>query len=234
MPGLARVLRNLFRSDRVDREFDDELRAYVEMTADEKRSAGLSDADARRLALAELGGIEPVKERVRDVRAGVLLEQVRQDLAYAIRTLRKNVAFTTIAVATLAIGIGATTAVFSIVDTVVFRSPPYADPESLVRVCELVIRANACLDRVSLEEYEHVRRLDLFEQVAADDGMTCLQIGLDRVGGERRASGASTRVRFPARPVPRLDWSRRSRQSSYMANRFRSLRSTPLLRRHSG
>ncbi len=171
MPRLARVLRNLFRSDRVDRELDDELRAYVEMTADEKRSAGLSDAEARRLALAELGGIEPVKERVRDVRAGVLLEQARQDLAYAIRTLRKNAAFTTIAVATLAIGIGATTAVFSIVDTVVFRSLPYADPESLVRVCGLVIRANACLDDVSVEEYEHVRRLDLFEQVAADDGM---------------------------------------------------------------
>ncbi|HZM59699.1 MAG TPA: ABC transporter permease, partial [Vicinamibacterales bacterium] len=171
MPRLARVLRNLFRSDRVDRELDDELRAYVEMTVDEKRSAGLSDTEARRLALAELGGIEPVKERVRDVRAGVLLDQVRQDLAYAIRTLRKNAAFTTIAVATLAIGIGATTAVFSIVDTVVFRSLPYADPERLVRVCELVIRANACLDRVSLEEYEQVRRLDLFEQVAADDGI---------------------------------------------------------------
>ena len=54
MPRLARILRNLFRSDRVDRELDDELRAYVEMTADEKRSAGLSDAEARRLALAEL------------------------------------------------------------------------------------------------------------------------------------------------------------------------------------
>ena len=171
MPRLARGLRNLFRSDRVDRELDDELRAYVEMTVDEKRSAGLSDTEARRLALAELGGIEPVKERVRDVRAGVLLDQVRQDLAYAIRTLRKNAAFTTIAVATLAIGIGATTAVFSIVDTVVFRSLPYADPERLVRVCELVIRANACLDRVSLEEYEQVRRLGLFEQVAADDGI---------------------------------------------------------------
>jgi predicted permease len=171
MPRFASFLRNLFHSDRVDRELDDELRAYVEMTADEKRRAGLSDAEATRLALAELGGIEPIKEHVRDVRAGVLLDQVRQDLVYAIRALRKNSAFTTITVATLAIGIGATTAVFSIVDTVVFRSPPYADPESLVRVCELVIRANACLDRVSLEEYEHVRRLDLFEQVAADDGM---------------------------------------------------------------
>jgi predicted permease len=171
MPRLASFLRNLFRSDRVDRELDDELRAYVEMTADEKRRAGLSDAEARRLALAEFGGIEPIKARVRDVRAGVLVDQVRQDLAYATRTLRKNAGFTTIAVATLAIGVGTTTAVFSIVDTVVFRSLPYADPEHLVRVCGLGIRDNACLDDVALEEYEHVRRLDLFEQVAADDGM---------------------------------------------------------------
>jgi putative ABC transport system permease protein len=179
MPRLASFLKNFFGADRVDRELDDELRAYVEMTADEKRRAGLSDAEARRLALAELGGIEPIKERVRDVRAGVLFDQLRRDLVYAIRTLRKNTAFTTIAVATVAIGIGATTAVFSIVDTVVFRSLPYADPGSLVRVCGLVIRANACLDDVSLEEYEHVRDLDLFEQVAADDGMGVTVVGPD-------------------------------------------------------
>ena len=186
MPRLASLLKNLFRSDRVDRELDDELRAYVEMTADEKRRAGLSDAEARRLALAELGGSEAIKEHVRDVRAGVLLDQLRQDLAYAVRTLRKNAAFTTISVATVAIGIGATTAVFSIVDTVVFRSPPYAHPESLLRVCGLVIRANACTDDVSLEEYEHVRRLDLFEQIAADDGMS---VTIVRPDGSRGSLG---------------------------------------------
>ena len=94
------------------------------MTADEKRGAGMTDANARRSALVELGGFEQVPESVRDARSGALLDQLRQDLVYACRMLSRNRGLTTIAATTLALGIGANTAIFSIVDTVVFRSMP--------------------------------------------------------------------------------------------------------------
>ncbi len=94
----------------------------------EERSA------ARRAALIELGGVEQIRESVRDVRAGALVDQLRQDLFYAIRALGRNRGFTAVAVSTLALGIGANTAIFSIVDTVVFRPLPYKDPARLFKI----------------------------------------------------------------------------------------------------
>ncbi len=119
---LASFIRNLLRRDRVEKDLDEELRAYIDLSAEEKRSAGVSSEEARRAALIELGGLEQVKEQVRDARSGFVIEQLRQDLFYAVRMLRRNVGFAAIAVITLALGIGATTAVFSVVDTVVFSS----------------------------------------------------------------------------------------------------------------
>jgi len=172
VPRLASLLRNLFRRKRIECELDEELRAYVDMTVDEKRRGGLADADARRQALAELGGVEQVKERVRDVRAGALLDQLRQDLSYAFRTLRKSPVFTAVAVATLALGIGATTAVFSMVDTLVFRPLPYTDPGRLVKICGTGPRDPACNDDLSAHELDSIQRAaTAFAQVAADDGM---------------------------------------------------------------
>ncbi len=133
---LTRLLRNLVLRNRVEQDLDDELRAYVDLAAEEKRGAGLGDHEARRAALVELGGVEQVKESVRDVRAGALADQVRQDLLYAIRMLGRNRGFTAVAVTTLALGIGANTAIFSIVDTVVFRPLPYKDAGRLVKIWE--------------------------------------------------------------------------------------------------
>jgi len=86
---IGSLLKNMML-DRVERDLDDELRAYVEMAADEKRGTGLSDEDARRAALIELGGVEQVRESVRDARTGAVVEQFRQDLFYACRMLRRN------------------------------------------------------------------------------------------------------------------------------------------------
>src|SRR5687768_8909544 len=87
------LLRNLFRGQRVDRELEAELRSYVDMLADEKMATGVEPERARRDARIALGGIEQVKEEVRAIRAGVLLEQLGQDVRYAARGLRKAPAF---------------------------------------------------------------------------------------------------------------------------------------------
>jgi putative ABC transport system permease protein len=176
---VASFLRNLFFSARVERELDDELRGYVEMAVDEKRSQGLADDAARRAVLLEVGGVDQVKESVRDVHAGVLVDQLRQDLSYAIRMLRKNAGFTAAAVTTLALGIGANTAIFSVVDAVVFRPLPYQDPDRLVKICGKDLPRNMrlsaldgnCSDDVSLPDFLDIRDQNhVFEQVAADDG----------------------------------------------------------------
>src|SRR5438045_9611123 len=88
------VARNLLRSARVERELDDELRGYVEMAMDEKRSQGVGDDAARRAVMLEVGGVDQVKESVRDVRAGVLVDQLRQEVSYAVPTLRDDPAST--------------------------------------------------------------------------------------------------------------------------------------------
>ena len=166
---LTRLLKNLVFRNRVEQDLDDELRAYVEMAADEKRGAGVPDSEARRAALVELGGVEQVRESVRDVRAGALLDQLRQDFLYAIRMLGRNRGFTAVAVTTLALGIGANTAIFSIVDTVVFRPLPYKDAGRLVKIWGS--GSAEPIDNVSFPDFVDIRdQTTVFEQVAADDG----------------------------------------------------------------
>ena len=128
------LVRNLFRSRGVERELDAELRGYIDMLADEKIAAGLDPDVARREARLALGGIAQVKEEVRVVRAGALLEQLAQDVRYAFRGLRRSRGFAVTAIVTLALGIGANTAMFSVIDALLFRPLAVTDPERLVAV----------------------------------------------------------------------------------------------------
>jgi len=133
---LRALWNNLFRRKQLDRDLDEELQAYVELLSAEKMREGVSPEEAYRDARLDTGGVEQVKESVRAVRVGVWLDSLVRDLRYGVRTLAKNPSFTLIAMATLALGVGANTAMFSLLDQVVLRLLPVRDPERIVIVRE--------------------------------------------------------------------------------------------------
>ncbi len=131
---LASIVRWVLRRDRAERDLNDELDAFVEMAAADQIRDGATPAEARRRAAIQLGGFEQAKERVRDGRHGAWLDAFGRDIRYGLRQVRRNPAFSAVAIATLALGIGGVTAMFSAFDAVLIRPLPYTDADRLVMI----------------------------------------------------------------------------------------------------
>src|SRR5215470_16533488 len=129
-------LRNLFLSGRVEADLDQEVQSHLEMLTEENIRAGMPPHEARRAARIELGGIDQLKEQVHQVQAGNWLHSIVGDCRYGVRQLRKNPGFSAVAVLTLALGIGANTALFSVVNGVLLNPLPYPHPEELVSLSQ--------------------------------------------------------------------------------------------------
>src|SRR6266498_1901001 len=124
-----------FRHDRSDKELAREIAAHVGLLEDEFRRRGMTTEDARRAARLALGGIEQVKERHRDARSFVWIEDARRDVVQATRLLRRNPLFTLTAALSLAIGIGGNTAIFTVGNALILRDPVgVVDPDRLVDI----------------------------------------------------------------------------------------------------
>jgi macrolide transport system ATP-binding/permease protein len=128
---------SLVRRRRVERELDDELRFHLEQQIAENLAAGMSAEEARYAARRSVGGVEQIKEECRDTRGVNLIEDLLQDFRYSVRALRRNSGFTTAAIVMLALGIGAVTAVFSVVDATLIRPLPFADAGRIVELARM-------------------------------------------------------------------------------------------------
>jgi predicted permease len=134
MARLFSLWRNLVHRKRVDRDLDEELRAALDLLVDEKVRSGMPPDDARRAARLELGSLDSLKAEVRGARAGAGVDTFFQDIRYSLRLFRRAPGFTAVAIATLALGIGANAAIFGVVKSVLLDALPYADADRLVRV----------------------------------------------------------------------------------------------------
>jgi predicted permease len=160
-------VRSLFRRKAVEAELDDELRFHLEQQREKHLRAGLPLDEATRRTRLELGGLEQAKEECRDARGVVLLESFGQDVRYGLRQLRRSPGFTVIAVLTLALGIGANVAIFSIVYAVLLRSLPFKNADRLVDLTEYR-RGGVDQGGVPYPDYAVWRQQDaVFEEMAA-------------------------------------------------------------------
>src|SRR5262245_30062354 len=186
------VLRRVFRRNVVETELDDEMQAYLQQDIDARIARGMTADEARRIALVDFGGREQTKERVRDARTGVWLDVAAADFRYAMRMLRRNRGFSLIAVLTLALGIGANTAIFSIVNSVLIRPLPYKDPDSLVWVWGRFSRGNTA--SVSPPDFRDYRsQAQLFDAFAC---FTAVNLTITGNGEPERLNGSAVSSEF--------------------------------------
>ncbi|HEV8419351.1 MAG TPA: ABC transporter permease, partial [Candidatus Udaeobacter sp.] len=165
---IAAFWRNLFRKGDVEQELSDELAYALDALVEKKITEGLSEVEARRQAAIELGGIEQLKEKVREAKAGYYMEGVVRDLRYAVRMFFKNRGFTAVAVTALALGIGANTAIFSLVNGVLLRPLPFPNSDRIIYFDGKNPAAGITDSNISYLDFtDWSQRTDLFASTAA-------------------------------------------------------------------
>jgi predicted permease len=162
---LRSLAAGIVRRGRFENAMTDEMRFHLEAYADDLVTAGLSPAEARRRARLEFGGVERVKEECRQARGLRIVDELRQDVRYAVRSMAKTPGFTTAAVISIALGIEANTAIFTLMDAVLLRAVPVKDPH------QLFLLAHDPGVRVDMSAnypmFEHYRKVDVFSGVTA-------------------------------------------------------------------
>ncbi len=167
------LLRNMTRKNQMERELTEEVGSYVELLTEKKMKEGLNEREARRAAMVEVGGVEQVKEEVRAGRTGFALETFFQDLRYGMRSLLKKPGFTLTAVIALALGIGANTAIFSVINGVLLRSLSYANPDRIVMLWERSLTGKSAQNVVSPANFlAWQKQSTSFEKMAAVADLT--------------------------------------------------------------
>ena len=139
VPAIRTLLAFLFRRSRVEREMEDELQSHLQNRADDLERRGIARAEAERTARIEFGGFQRYKEECREALGARLLGELSADLRYSLRVLRRNPGFAAIAISILALGVGATTAIFSLVNAVMLKPLPFPTADRLLRVESVIV-----------------------------------------------------------------------------------------------
>jgi predicted permease len=165
--------RSLFGQETINAEVAREMAAHIAIATDENLAKGMSPGEARRQALIEFGGIAQARDQHHEARGIPALETLFQDLRYALRTLRRDAGFTTVAILILALGIGANIVVFSVVNTLLLRPLPFPQPTQLVRIAPLVSKCGASCATYSTDAVQEFQRHNTsFSDITGYDAFT--------------------------------------------------------------